>query len=269
MAANANNRHRTARRRRTGFTLVELLVVLFIILLLVGAATPAFSQMLKSSRVQQAAQVASATLYQARAEAQRYRGIVVANFGDDLSKLPVQPPAGVLPDKNRIELWTVKTWDSTAVGAGAQPLLNGSDWYPYGATLAEKDRLLNPQPITWVEGVRILAGTYARNWNGTAYDTTFSFGAFNSGSAAGEVKRHNIAYARNGGMPGWYDGLYSYFTIMIFDEVTGEHLLLWCGEWRASAKPRVLPYSLTHIGGRTGTITKLGSFKDIPAKVDK
>lgn len=265
-----NTPDRAAARRRTrGFTLVELIVVLFIILLMIGLATPVFSQLLKTSRVQQTAQVATAACYQARAEAQRYRKLVSVYFGDDQTKLPVKPPSGVLPAKNNIEIWTVKTWDPSQIGAGASPLLNGSDWYPYGATLGEKDRIVNPQPITFPDGVRILAGNFQKNWTGAKYDHQFYFGSFNAASPEGEVKRHNVAYSRNGGMPGWYDGLNSYFTILIFDENTGEHLLIWCGEWRASSKPRILPYALTQVANRAGVWTNIKSFKEIPANIDK
>ncbi|MCW8131914.1 MAG: prepilin-type N-terminal cleavage/methylation domain-containing protein [Planctomycetota bacterium] len=267
--AGTEGRRMSIRSDRRGFTLVELIVVLFIILLLIGVATPAFSQMLKTSRVQQAAQVASAALFQARAEAQRYRQMVTVNFGDDQAKLPVKPPAGVLPPKGQIELWATLVGDSDQVGAGSPPLLNGSDWYPYGATLAEKDRLINPQPITFADGVRILSGNFQKSWSGSKYDHTFSFGSFHTTAPEGEVKRHNVAYSRNGGMPGWYDGLNSYFTILVFDENTGEHLIIWCGEWRASSKPRILPYSLTQIAGRSGAWVTLKSFKDIPANIDK
>ena len=275
-------RHHASRITRhascRGFTLVELLVVLFIMLLLVGVAAPALSQMVKSSRVQSAAKTAMAALFQARSEAQRFRACVVAMFGDVRERLPVAPPSGVLPEKNRIELWRVKmdVGYDFSYGASSPPFGSAAygypDWYPYGGSLADKDRPLTESASSFPEGVRILTGALNRyTWDAAKnrYALDFNFGSFNPASPEGEVKRHVIAFSRNGGMPGWYEGLYAYFHCLVFDEASGEHLAIWCGEWRASSKPRILPHSLDILGTRSGTVTNVTDYRQIPQKIDQ
>jgi type II secretory pathway pseudopilin PulG len=257
---------RMPRGAAAGFTLVELILVMFIILLLMIMAAPMLSKFLKTSRVQQTAQTIFTALFHGKGEAQRYRRLVGVFFGDDQSKLNPKPSPGVLPPNGKIEIWTVKTAGGDKIGATEAPLGNLGEWYPY----KDPDRNLTPSALTFPDGVRILSGLFSRELVAGKYEHGFGHPPprFQK-SAIGECKRHNIIYARNGGMPGYSDGIWSYFNLLVFDEATGEHVIVWCGEWRGNARPRILPYSLTRIRPSSGVWQSLTNFRDISDNIDK
>jgi type II secretory pathway pseudopilin PulG len=247
--------------------MVELIIVLVVMALLTSLAVPSLAQFTKTTKVDQAVHSISTALYHARNEAQRYRRLVAVFVGDDVNKLNPQPQPGILPPKGRVELWTVLTDGGDGIQSSESPLGCAAAGYPDWMPYSSKNRDLTPGTITIPDGVRVLAGNFYHTWNGTGYDNQFWFGSYQK-SALGEIKRHNIAYSRNGGMPGWYDGLNSYFTLLVFDEATGEHQLLWCGEWRASSRPRVLPYQLTQLGNPAGVFKQITDRKQIPQLID-
>lgn len=238
----------TLRRRPRAFTLVELIVVVFIMMILVAVATPMLSKFAKQSKVQQATQVIMTALYHARSEAQRYRRHTAVYYGDDVSQCAVKPKPGVLPAKNHIEIWTVKTQWEDGIGSGGAPLNCQGDWYTY----MDPDRNLTPGTLTIPDGVRVLAGGFSRYWGTSSYEHDFSFWSYNP-TPEGELIRHTTVYDKNGRMPGWYDGMNAYFTILVFDEATGEHALIWCGDNKSAPRPHVMPYTLTKVQGNSLT----------------
>lgn len=246
--------------------MVELILVLVIMAMLTTMAVPVLAQFSRTTKVQQAVQAISTALYHARNEAQRQRKIVCCYFGDDVAQLNPQPVAGILPPKDRIEIWTVLTAGGDFCGAAESPIGSLGDWYPY----KDKDRELTPGTITMPDGIRVCAGSFQRVWNGGkgAWDNQFSFGSSYTKNSLGEIKRHYITYGRNGGMPGWYDGLNAYYSLLVYDQATGEHAVIWAGEWRASARPRVLPYTLSRLGNPAGKFKALNDLKDIPKLID-
>src|SRR5690348_10993937 len=80
------NHMRTQPVARRGFSMVELILVIVILMILAAVAAPSLSRMMKGSRVQQAAKTVVAALYEARAQAQRYRTVVAVFYGDDPSR---------------------------------------------------------------------------------------------------------------------------------------------------------------------------------------
>lgn len=237
--------------RGNGFTLVEVIVVLFIILLLAVVATPAFSQFLKTSRVRQAAEVVYTSMFSARAEAQRCRGYVSIFFGDDLSVLKTQPLPNILPPRGEMEVWRVKGQPGDLIADSYSPWASGYPkgwppgyWYPFNV----KQQLLTPNPISLPEGVRVIAGKYSRYWDSVKLEevSRFYFPAYQK-SPMGELKRHSVTFTRAGRTAG-FGFQYNYPYVLVFDMATGEHLIITSGSWYSNARPRILPYSLTHIG---------------------
>ena len=246
-----------------GFTLIELILVLFIMVLLTVMTVPLLSQFVKHSKVQQACAVLSTAFYNARTEAKSSRRMVAVFFGDDVSRLNPAPTPGIIPQKGRVEVWTVRTaGDSDHIGASESPLNNQGDWYPY----RDPDRNLTPVGLTLPDGVRVLAGSFLRSTlTGPYY---WGLNSFNP-TPDGEIKRHEIVYSRTGAMPGWYDGLNSYNSVIVFDEVSGEYAIIWCGEWRTSSKPRVLNYTLSGVYGPSGAYHALNTNADLPKVIDQ
>src|SRR2546421_362230 len=117
-------RHYTA-SMRPGFTLMELLLVIFIMILLTTMAMPLFYQFVKTSRVQQTANIVASTIARARMEAMRTRKMTGIFFGDNPAQCKNKPTAGIMPSKGRIEIWTVKdnSWndvnDEEGIGSAA------------------------------------------------------------------------------------------------------------------------------------------------------
>ena len=247
------------------FTMIELILAITIMALLTMMAVPVLAQFSRTTKVQQAVQAINTALFHARNEAQRQRKIVCCYIGDDLAQLNPQPTPGILPPKGRIEIWTVLTAGGDYCGASEVPLGNLGGWYPY----KDKDRDLTPGTITLPDGVRVCAGAFQRVWNGGTgtWDNEFYFGGTYLKSSLGELKRHYITYARNGGMPS-YDTSNSYYNLLVYDQATGEHAVIWCGEWHAAARPRVLPYPLTMLGNTAGKFQRLKSAQDIPTLID-
>ena len=246
-----------------GFTLIELILVIFIMVLLTMMTTPMLSQFVKQSKVQQACSVLSAAFYRARNEAKLTRRLVAVYFGDDVTRLNPAPTPGIIPSKGSVELWTVRTaGDSDNIGASESPFNNQGDWYPY----KDPDQKLTQTPLTLPDGVRVLAGSFLRSSPTGPY--SWGLNSFNP-TPDGEIKRHEIVYSRTGAMPGWYDGLNSYNSVLVFDEVTGEHAIIWCGEWRTSSKPRLLYYQLSGVYGPSGSYYPVTANADIPKFIDK
>jgi type II secretory pathway pseudopilin PulG len=258
-------RRRIHRGPLAGFTMIELIVVLLIMVMLTSMIVPMFSKMMKSSKVQQAAQSVVSALYRARALAQKYRSTVAVFYGDDPSCHPAarwQPPLSTtLPKYGQIEIWSVRTaeswnwvysdrgygWSEDGVTATlATPFDpatgwgNGADWFPYYA----RDQLLTPQPMSFPEGVRIIAGRIYTNGQ-TQQD--LEFWSYDN-SPLGEIKRHNSVYTKNGSCP-TYDQYHCYLTLVIWDVATGDHVIVEVGEHKSSSRPRVFDKKLSHING--------------------
>lgn len=262
-------------RLNAAFTLIELLLVMFIMLLLTMMAVPMLSQFSKSSKVQQTASVVSSILSRARMEAMRTRQMIGVFFGDDVSRLNPQPQPGIIPIKNHIEMWTLKTNGGSNGIDGSEgpifdpnPTVGAPAWYPY----TDPDANLTGEPITWPDGVRILSG-YFILMPGNPPQCAFGCALFNGNptynrSAYGEIKRHEICYTRSGAMPNWYDGLNTYWSILIFDEQTGEHAVIWAGAWLITAKPRILPFTVKNIIDLNGVTHPLTNNMDIPKYID-
>lgn len=253
--------------RPAGFSLVELILVIFIMVLLTLLAVPMLSQFTRTTKVQQACSALTTAFWHARMEAIRTRSLVAVYFGDDVTRCNPKPTAGILPQTGRVEIWTVKTaGDSDQLSADESPLNNQGPWYPY----KDPDKNLTPEPITLPDGIRVLAGLYSRQVVGTTTKHYFGWNSAFNPTPDGEIKRHEIVYSRKGGMPGWFDGLNSYFTVLVFDENTGEHALIWCGEWRSCNRPRIMPYTVSGVyGAATGTFHALNSVSDLPKYIDQ
>ena len=262
-----------------GLTLLELLLVLFILTLLMAVGAPLLSKLLKRSRVQTAANAALTSLYQARLLAQRYRSTVAVYFGDDLSRLNPKPLPGILPRYGQIEAWRVKTQAPAAQWSAfgdwnsrVDDLVSSSDygrpfypedpsgvppdWYPFYF----KDLPLSPQPVSFPDGTRILTGTYSTNTSGSVRQF---FSAHYQKSALGELKRHYALFNRNGSAASHTSGVNNHIGVLVFDTVTGEHLLIQLGRWYSSARPRILFTALTHLGA-----TPLTDYRDLGALLD-
>ncbi len=254
-----------------GFTLVELILVIFIMCLLTFMMVPMLSQFVKGTKVQQTVSIVTAVLYKARMEATRTRHMVGVFFGDDVTQCKIKPTPGVIPQKGHIEIWTVLDnhangdWGADAGGStGVQePYNNQGPWYPY----RYPDQNLTPEPITFPDGVRILAGQFWHNSGPIAY--TFGWSNQYNPVADGEIKRHTVTYSGHGTMPGWYDGLSTWWSLLVFDEKTGEHQVISVGQWLMTCKPRVLPFQLTGLYGVSGTYYPIKKNSDIPDNCEK
>ena len=250
-----------------GFTLIELILVIFIMVLLTIMTVPILAQFTKTSKVQQAANIVSTVLFRARYEAIRTRQHVGVFFGDTTARLTTKPTAGILPSTGRVEIWTVKTaGDSDGHDANESPLGSLGAWYPY----RDPDRCLTPDAVTLPDGIRVLSGRFFRTMNSPA-QMVFGWdaGANYKASPDGEIKRHQVVFARTGAMPGWFDGLNSYYSLLVFDEATGEHQVIWVGEWLMSAKPRILPYQLTGVYGPSSNYYPVKQNPDIAKFIDQ
>ncbi len=259
--------------RSRGFTLIELILVIFIMALLTAMTTPMLFQFVKTTKVQQTVKAISTSLYRARTEAMRTRKMVGVYFGEDPTSCKTPPLPGVLPSKGRIEVWTVRdSYDSGdfqneggCMGSTTPYNLpfDGANWYPY----RHPDRCLTPEPISYPDGVRILAGKFSNN--ATAPKYVFGWPKDYMATAEGEIKRHNITFASTGAMAMPIDGVNSWWNLLIFDEQTGEYTLLSCGEWLTSARPRVLNFQLSGLYGPSGTYYPLTNKLDIPKLVEQ
>lgn len=252
------------------FTMVELILVMFIMSMLTVMAVPALSQFAKTSKVQQTVKAVTATLYRARMEAMRTRQMVGVFFGDDAAACKTAPTGGVLPSKGKIEIWTVldSYWngdfsDGGGCAGAAAPYNNLGDWYPY----RYPDRCLTTEPITFPDGVRILAGQFINS--PAAPQFVFGWPTNYMATADGEIKRHTITFGRQGAMAQYADGVNSWWELLIFDEATSEYAVISCGEWLCTSRPRVLKFNLDGIYGVSGTYRPISSGSDIAKFVEQ
>ena len=77
---------RISKLYKSGFTIIELILVIFIMVLLTLMTLPMFAQFVKSSRVEQTAHIVCTTICRARQEAMRLHKMVGVFFGDELAK---------------------------------------------------------------------------------------------------------------------------------------------------------------------------------------
>jgi len=242
------------RRNARGFTFVELVLVLFIILLLSAMAVPMFSGLLKNSRVKQAANAAFTAVWRARAEAQRNRCTVAVYYGEDPDitgtngadgKIPTRP--NILPKYGQIETWKVGCDLGDYVGEAGGPTCSLYGWCPGGwCGFTDKDRILS-SPLSFPEGARILAGYYSHP-AGTINQWDFYEYQKADPMKVGEVKRHHNAFSESGRTIGYGTGNnWQYF--IAFDSQTGEHQICITGLWTSNSRPLFLDQKLTQVGG--------------------
>ncbi|MBI3829757.1 MAG: prepilin-type N-terminal cleavage/methylation domain-containing protein [Planctomycetes bacterium] len=233
--------------RDSGFTLVEVILVLFLMLLMFGMAVPVFSKLLKTSRVDQATHAVFTALWQTRSQAMRTRTAVALYYGDDTAQLNPQPSPGVLPPCGRMEIWTVRYWNYPwyLLANYTQPYYpmspgNAPDWYPYNLPLNS----LTPLPLTLPESVRVLAGNFNRN----PWSCSFSWSGYKK-DPTGELKRHMTVFAHTGSLT------WTYPHVLIFDEVTGDHRIIQCAYLgmygvTGNARPVMLKEKARYIGSK-------------------
>ena len=238
---------RAAQRR--GFTFVELLLVTVIVTMLATMATPAFSAFQKSTRVSQTAKTVLSALNQARTEAQRYRTIVAAYFGDDTSGLSVKPRPGILPPYGQIEVASVNEAYNDGVGwLSFRPFSPEygywytPNWYP----CISKKKTLSAEFATFPSGVRVIACDFKRvnGMNILAFPKYKKTGSWEP--AAGEIKRHCCAYDKRGAAAGETSQC-NYQYLLVYDVTNGEHVIIQIGVFQSNSRPRILPFQLTHI----------------------
>ena len=238
------NRIRASAR---GFSLVELLVVLFIMSLLMAVGVPLFAKFTETSKIQQAAVVVDSALFQARSQAQNLRVHCAVFYGDDVQAMGLQGTPNPIPYPGTIEIWGALGTSAGFAGYnGTQPWNSpgGSDgWYPF----VYQTKLLVRSEITVPSGVRVISGFFQRYPSGPKFVCDFSFPNYRR-NPQGEIKRHQTVYSKTGGTAR-NDNNYAYNFVLIFDEATGEHLVMEVGRSQSATRPRILPYQLTHVGG--------------------
>jgi prepilin-type N-terminal cleavage/methylation domain-containing protein len=243
--------------KERGFSLLEILVVMFILCLIFGVGIVSFAKLVKTSKIQQAVEAVMTALWNTRAEAQTHRAVACLFYGDDASGLKTAPLPGVLPAFGRMEIWTVGTTQAQRpqnIFAASSP----PPWYPYHY----KQKCLSPQPLTLPPGIRAQAGRYTR----TPAARTFAFpDVLNTGphAAIGELRRHNTPFWRTGG------GIWAWENtdVIVWEPATGEHAVIHACETYGGARnsrPRIETRALTHIG-----TTKLVSHQEINGLMDR
>ncbi len=219
--------------------------------------------MTKTSRVQQASQQVLTMLWHARSEAERYRDPVVVFFGDDPALLPVQPIAGVMPAKGRMEIWSCKRginateddrlWDEAPPYWVENPTSQCPNWYPHRTKMND----LTPVAGTLPDGVRIMCGTFLNGYvywlPPTNFDHEFRCLGYRQ-DPIGELKRHQIAYGRNGAL-----AYQSYDLIIVYEEVSGDYQLIQVATGGMATRPKLIPDRLKTVGGKP-----LTNQKDLP-----
>ena len=236
-------------RETRGFTFVEILLVLVIMTMLATMAAPAFSAFQKSTRVQQTSRTVLSALNQARAEAQRYRTLVATYFGDDTTGLSVKPKNGILPPYGQLEVSAVN--EGYNDGCGWISFYPFAPEYGYGTTptwypCASKKKTLSMEFPTFPSGVRVIACDFKRvnGQNILAFPRYKKTGTWEP--AVGEIKRHCCAYDKRGAAAGEASQC-NFQYVLVFDVTTGEHVIIQMGVFQSNARPRVLPFQLTHI----------------------
>ncbi len=257
----ANNSRRSG--TVAGFTVVELLLVLFIMMLLTVMAVPSFSMFAKSSKLDQTTKVVLSALKQARVTAINERRLVAVMFGDDFGGINPKPMPGVLPDKGHIEIWTVL--DGGTAGVPYMPDIPASNhygaanaWYPYRF----KDVPMTPEALTIPDGVRVVVGSFDHtkldfNYGGPGW-TCYKK------DAMGEILRHQSIFDQTGCKPLW-NGYGGFDHVLIFETSTGHHCVIqMTGSWYTGYfRPKVICTNMKSIGG-----VPLASPKDIPNRID-
>lgn len=249
--------------RSRGFSLIELSLAMFVMTLLCAMVAPAFAKLTKTSKVDQAAKIVMSAMYRARSEAQRYRTAVGVYYGDSCATLSPAPLAGVVPAANRIELWTVQCVSYSGMGTDSQPYSpdqpNGPPpWYPYRFP----DRKLS-ETYTLPDGVRVMSGAFSVSGN----RGFFNFSSYRK-DAMGELKRHHTVYDGRGSMPSYLNYWWSWYHVVVFDEASGDHLVIEAGQWQSSTRPRILPNRITDIGQLWGVSTPLTNPADLAKMLD-
>ena len=291
----ASVRHRFGR----GFTVIELILVLAIMLLLTSMAVASMSRLLRTSRIDQATQTVLSVLMRARASAQRERATVSVFFGDDPVKLKPSPMAGVLPKNGEIEIWTVRdVSNGSAVENMTVPYEPGNPYsaswggtagYPFWVKIAP----LSTEPLTLPDGIRIFAGVYTTNyqnqpgyWDAQGLPPQRAFGFENlSRGPIGQIKTHQIVYDKSGRIAGFMNNN-SFAYLLVLDTTTGEHRIVHTGDYTyGSTRPYVVNYGSLNTSGKQPIFlnaagpsssymipvtpaTMLKSFKDIEPKLD-
>jgi len=243
-------------RSRGGFTMVELVLVLFLIVLLTAMAVPSFAALTKTSKLDQTTKAVFSALKQARTAALNMRRVVAVMYGDDFSNITPQPVSGALPGKGEIELWTML--DGGHHEIPYQPdIIPGpsypADWYPYRFP----DVPVTPSAITFPDGVRVISGEFDTN------ALNFNFGAKYKKDSRGEIIRHQTVFAHDGGKPAWHSSACS--TVLIFEQTTGAHCVILTGaDWNAYLRPRIICTAIKQIGG-----VNLSNSRLINQKIDQ
>jgi prepilin-type N-terminal cleavage/methylation domain-containing protein len=277
---NGGQNHSSVRHDPFGFSLIELIVVLVVILMLSVAVAPSLSRFMKNSRVQSTARTVIAALFHARHEAQRYRTTVALFYGDDPSRHSTavwSPPlSGVLPKYGSMQLCVVKNapsenfsptfkdksfaWAEDMINAGNSvphnpmgPNMAGQSWFPYYSIVTT----LSDQNFSFPEGVRIISGAFS----GMTASKNFKFTNYTR-SNVGEIKRHNSVYTRNGAVP-TYSDMYCYRSVLVYDTASGEHVVIEIGEWKSVSRPRIMNEKLTHVNG-----VPIADHRDIDKLID-
>lgn len=244
-----------------GFTMIELLLVMFIIALLTSTGAPLFSRMVQGSRVAQGVACVETGLFLARSEAQNLRLHVAVYYGDDLkARMNIQPSPNPIPAPGAIEVWTVKGTSGYGSFGGygqTSPMTAPDVSYPF----KDRVKLINKQPITLPPNVRVIAGRFRRVWNGSSYNCVFDFPNYRKDNI-GEIKRHHTVFSQRGGLVR-NDCAYAYNHLLVFDETSGEHAVIEAGRCQTATRPHTMPYHLTHIG-----LTKIKNFTEIGPLID-
>lgn len=246
-----------------GFTVLELLLVLLIILLLSAVAVPNLSRLLRTTKVSEAARIVCSAVWTASGEAQRSRHAVALVFGDDWSVVNpapalyqrttvVQGGYGIyspcpLPARGLIESWEAAVGRAFMFNATSLPYapdynnnmqneLKAQLWYPFHY-LDSKLSDLGTLP----EDIRVIAGNYVKN-AGEPF-ARFQFGNYQK-SPSGEFKRHCVIFHNTGAQNSNGSALvrdwYCYEYLLIFDAASGENCVVWLGNYCSRSRPQVM-----------------------------
>ncbi len=250
--------HSPSADKPRGFSFVELMVVLFVIALMTTVVAPAFSSLIKGTKLKQATEAVMGAVYRARHEAQIRRtqtafagGAIpttpVIFFGEDTTQpLAVQPSTGILPPYGQIEIWTA-SYSNTAWGSSANPThCFDTKWH-----------CLSPQPITFLDPIRILVGSYHDMNPKLHNDILFSFGdtyTTDGNPSKGEVSRHQLPFFR-GRKATVFDlnknaNLWDIpNSVLLLDNYTGENEVVIVTDAATSrdVRPYLAPYAITAI----------------------
>jgi type II secretory pathway pseudopilin PulG len=236
------------------FTMIELLLVLFVMTVLTVMAAPRMVRSMRANKLEQAAQTIMHLLAQARSEAAYQRKPVALVYGEDLSKFPTQPPAGLIPKPGTMMMYTMKTWasgPSTPYVPGYYGA--GPTWVYYTYAIPEKQII--ETPIVLPEGIRVVTGYY---YEASATIRAFCFPYWASTKTSPPwlmpqwlpytvAKRNLTAYTKTGSCGS--GGSWSFPHILIFDNDTGEHVIIEAGGASSFKRPRIIhDIALTHIG---------------------